>query len=201
MEEPAMPAERAIPILQPVPPAELARYRPSILGYLRRLARNPADAEDLTQETFLRAQRQLQQLRDPAALEGWLYRIATNVCFERFQTAAHRHEAPSPGAFGPAGSTEPPDEGALRPDQLVEQNAMSGCVLELLAGLPEPYRTVLILHDLHGLTDPEIAARTGQPLTSVKMRLHRARSRLKGALSRGCEFSRNDRDVFVCTPR
>ena len=182
---------------------DIARYRAQILRYVHRLATDPADAEDLTQETFLRAQRQLGQLRDPAALEGWLYRIATNVCHERYRSAAFRHHAQSLDAPGPQGDEAPPvaDEASLRPDQLLEQNAMSACVLDFLAGLPEGYRSVLLLHDLHGLTDREIAEQTALSLENVKVRLHRARVRLKAALHEGCDFSHNDRGVFVCTPR
>jgi RNA polymerase sigma-70 factor (ECF subfamily) len=89
----------------------------------------------------------------------------------------------------------------LRPDQLLEQHAMSDCVLGFLAELPDSYRTVLLLHDLQGLTDAEIAAQTSLSLENVKVRLHRARLRLKGTLAQGCEFSHNDRGVFVCTPK
>ncbi len=70
-----------------------------------------------------------------------------------------------------------------------------------LARLPEAQRTILLLHDLQGYTDPEIAAQLGLSLQNVKMRLHRARVRLKAALAEGCDFSCNDRGVLVCDPK
>src|SRR5512143_740866 len=65
-------------------------YHDRIYGYLLRLVHNPSEAEDLTQETFLRAHSHSESLRDPNALRGWLYRIATRVCLDRLrQRVAH----------------------------------------------------------------------------------------------------------------
>ncbi|HSQ03490.1 MAG TPA: sigma factor-like helix-turn-helix DNA-binding protein, partial [Burkholderiales bacterium] len=62
-------------------------------------------------------------------------------------------------------------------------------------------REVILLHDLQGFTAPEIAEQLGITLENVKIRLHRARTRLKTALSEGCDFTRNERGVFVCEPK
>ncbi len=78
---------------------------------------------------------------------------------------------------------------------------MGDCVLAFLTGLPASQREVLLLHDLQGYTGPEIAERLGLSLENVKIRLHRARVRLRAALSEGCDFSRNDRGVFICEPK
>lgn len=179
------------------------RYRTTMFQYILRLVRDPAQAQDLTQETFLRVHRRLGDLQDLGALESWLYRIATNVCYDWFRQADQRPYI-EPLVFGDDGTHEErplADEATLRPDQLLEQNSMSECVLQLLARLPSAQRTVLLLHDLQGHTDPEIAAQLGLPLQNVKMRLHRARVRLKAALAEGCDFSHNDRGVLVCGPK
>jgi RNA polymerase sigma-70 factor (ECF subfamily) len=167
------------------------------------LVRDPAQAEDLTQEVFLRVHQRLGDLQDAGALESWLYRVATNVCYDWFRQAGQLRRV-EPLVFGDEGDHEErpqPDEATLRPDQLLAQNAMSECVLRFLARLPSAQRTVLLLHDLQGYTDPEIAAQRGLSLQSVKMRLHRARVRLKAALAEGCAFSHNDRGVLVCDPK
>ena len=75
---------------------------------------------------------------------------------------------------------------------------MSDCVLRLLAELPPTQRQVMLLHDLQGYTGPEIARILGLSLQNVKIRLHRARARLRAALAEDCRFSRNDRGVFIC---
>lgn len=177
------------------------RYRASIYRYVLRLVRDPVRADDLTQETFLRVHNRLGELKDPAALEAWLYRIATNLCYDRFRQREHRHPLlPLASPEVEAKSVEP-DEEELRPDQLLEQGEMSDCVLRFLTGLPDVQREVILLHDLQELSGPEIAEQLGISLANVKIRLHRARVRLKGALMEGCNFSRDDRGVFVCEPK
>ena len=66
-------------------PTEIERHRSALSRYIRRLVRDPADAEDLTQETPVRAHRQCGTLRDPAALTSWLYQIATHVSVDRLR--------------------------------------------------------------------------------------------------------------------
>lgn len=180
-----------------------ARYRAAIYRYILRLDGNAARAEDLTQETFVRVHQHLKDLTDARALEGWLYRIATNVFYDRFRQREHRQPAEPLLFMGASGEEEKPlaDESALRPDQLAEQSGMSECVLRFLARLPASQRAVLLLHDLQGYTDPEIAARLGISLENAKVRLHRARAGLRTALATGCDFSHNDRGVFVCEPK
>ncbi len=181
--------------------AVAAGYRAPIYRYVMRLVGNSSLADDLTQETFLRVQKHLHELKDASALEAWLYRVATNVCYDRFRQREHRRPAlpllnPNEGADDIAA-----EDGALRPDQLLERQEMSDCVTGFLAALPPAFRQVLILHDLQGYTDPEIAGMLGLSLQNVKIRLHRARARLRSALAEGCHFSRDDRGIFVCEPR
>ncbi len=78
---------------------------------------------------------------------------------------------------------------------------MSDCFLRFLTQLPASQREVLLLHDLQGFSGPEIADQLRISLHNVKIRLHRARSRLKHALTEGCDFTRNERGVFVCEPK
>jgi RNA polymerase sigma-70 factor, ECF subfamily len=158
-------------------------------------------ATRITQETFLRAHRRLTDLKDPGAVEAWLYRIATNVCYDYFRKREHRQPALPLVSLGQDESSMIADEAPLRSDQLLEQNEMSDCVLRYLAGLPESQRQVILLHDLQGLTGPEIAATLGLSLDNVKIRLHRARARLREALTEGCDFTRNERGVFICEPK
>ncbi len=80
--------------VEPAAPADSTAvaecYRDAIYRYVLRLARDPDRADDLTQETFLRAHQRLGTLKDPVALEAWLFRIATNVCYDRFREREQR---------------------------------------------------------------------------------------------------------------
>jgi RNA polymerase sigma-70 factor (ECF subfamily) len=182
------------------PDAVAERYRSSIYHYILRLVADPDRADDLTQETFLRVYRRLDDLRAPAALQTWLYRIATNICYDYFR--GREQTQPAVPLFSLKQDEKLlTDEVALRSDQLLEQSDMSDCVLRFLAELPESQREVILLHDLQGLTSREIADTLGVSLDNVKIRLHRARARLKTALSAGCDFAVNDRGVMICEPK
>jgi len=177
-----------------------ARYRTPIYRYILRLVRDPDRADDLTQETFLRVHQRLDALKDIGALDVWLYRIATNLCYDHFREREHRRPM-LPALSGDDELTAAAEnETALRPDQLLQQSEMSDCVLHFLAELPPSQREVLILHDLQGFSGPEIADRLRISLDNVKIRLHRARTRLRAALTSGCDFDHDERDVFVCEP-
>lgn len=91
-----------------------------------------------------------ESLRDPAALEAWLYRIATNVCYDRFRRLDHRRPALPLATVGDEANVVVQDEAALRPDQLLEQSEMSDCVLRFLTRLPATQREVILLHDMQG---------------------------------------------------
>ncbi len=178
------------------------QYRERIYRYVLHSVRDEFEAEDLTQETFLRAHRHLETLQDSAALAVWLYRIATHVCYDRFRQASYRHPAKPLNVATEDSPTsaeaQVADTHAPQLDQLIEQSEMSACVQGFLEELPDDYRMVVLLHDLHEITNPEIAEMLGCSLATVKIRLHRARHRLKAALTAGCELSHDERGVLVC---
>ncbi|MFQ5615621.1 MAG: RNA polymerase sigma factor, partial [Anaerolineales bacterium] len=131
------------------------------------------------------------------------YRIATHVCYDRFRQASYRN-IPQPFDTAPddgGNEAQWSDPDAPRLEQVIEQTEMTACVQEYIAELPDNYRTAIILHDIHRLTNPEIARMLNISLGAAKIRLHRARQRLKTALDAGCNFSRDERDVFVCEPK
>lgn len=182
------------------PPAidQVERYRGPVTRYIRYLVRNAAEAEDLAQEVFLRAHRQLPTLRDLAALESWLYQIATHVSIDRMR---QRAKALARETDAPVEELPIADQRRPSPLTVVQQDEMSACVQRYVANLGDGYKAVLLLHDSDGLTADEIAQLLQLPLTTVKMRLHRARRKLQAALQAACEFEHDERGVFVCEPK
>lgn len=180
--------------------AVINEFQERIHRYILQLVRDPAEADDLTQDTFLRAHRKLDSLRDPATLSVWLYRIATNVCYDRFRSASYREKRQQlrPESSGDQIEASADDEGEPRLDRVLEQAEMSACVREFIERLSDGPRMVILLHDLHGMTSKQIAQALGCSLATVKIRLHRARRRLKKILAAVCEFSVDDRGVLVC---
>ncbi len=168
---------------------------PRIFRYIVSMVQNTAEAEDLTQETFLRAYRSRDSLRNGGAQTTWLYRIATNVCFDRLRQYARRAPMETDTDLDQVDVAEP-ESPSLQ--QTIERNEMSGCVQSYLTRLPDNYRAVIMFHDMHDLTASEIARLLGESLPNVKIRLHRARIKLRAALEAGCDFSHDESNVLTC---
>jgi RNA polymerase sigma-70 factor (ECF subfamily) len=175
-----------------------ADHRGRIYRYLLSMARDRDVAEDLTQETLLRATRAADSLREPAAQVSWLYRVATNAFLDWVRTEQRR-----PVGYRDSGSESDADaigDPGTRVDRMAEQALMGACVREYLNQLPDIYRAAVLLHDGYGLTDREVAGSLRIPLATAKMRIHRGRARLRAALSGGCQFETDERGVLVCDP-
>lgn len=166
-----------------------------IFRYIVSMVQDTMEAEDLTQETFLRAYRGQDSLRDEGARAAWLYRIATHVCYDRFRQYARRKPMESETDLDQVDVAEP-DTPSLQ--QTIERDEMSACVQGYLNDLSDGYRAVILLHDMHELTSPEIAQFLGESLAAVKIRLHRARRKLRTALEAGCAFAYDERNVLTC---
>jgi RNA polymerase sigma-70 factor (ECF subfamily) len=138
------------------------RYARMVHGIL--LARvPPKDAEDLVQDVFIAAMRQLRGLRTAAAFRGWLCAIARNRAIDYFRRT--RESAPIEEVAAPRGTM---DDAFL--------------VLDVIRGLPEAYRETLILRLVEGMTGPEIAERTGLTADSVRVNLCRGMKMLREVL-------------------
>ncbi len=178
--------------------ALFADHYDRIRRYILSMVRDPAEADDLTQDAFLRASSRYSSLRDVGALTTWLYRIATHVCLDRLRQRTRRRPMESDDDLDAVDLADP-DVPSLQ--QVIEREEMGACVQRYIERLPDSYRAVILLHDLHELTGPEIAEFLGESLATVKIRVHRARRTLQAALEGGCSFSRDERDVLVCEPR
>jgi RNA polymerase sigma-70 factor (ECF subfamily) len=84
------------------------------------------------------------------------------------------------------------------PDQKVIRDEMSECIREFVDRLPPDYRTIIILNELKGFTNKEIAQILQISLDAAKIRLHRARATLKKSLESGCDFYHDDRSELAC---
>ncbi len=174
------------------------KYRTRIARYIPYVLRGEEEAEDLTQETLLRAFQQQANLRDPAAVEGWIYRIATHICLDRL-----RQRKRTSGHHIQLQAEELPiiDRVQPSPFAIIQQSEMADCINRYVSDLKDGYKAVVLFHDADGLTSEEIATLLHLPLTTVKMRLHRGRQRLKAALNSACEFGHDDRGVLICEPK
>ena len=185
------------------PEARLVPFRPQVQRHIFAMVRDESEAEELTQDTYARALGRIDQLRDPQAALAWLYRIATTVSLDRLRqrrpsTVPLDTAAPAGEAIERAASRDRPPSML---ENALESSEMSDCVQGYLAALPDDYRVAILLHDAHGLGNPEIAALLDCSLATVKIRVHRARARLRETLSGACEFEIDERGVLVCDPQ
>jgi RNA polymerase sigma-70 factor (ECF subfamily) len=164
-------------------------FRPKILRYLTRVV-GEADAEDLTQEVLIKVSDALPDFRGESQLSTWIYRIATNAALDRLRSPSYKRVIQDCSVSDVA---EIDDRKALTGEKtpLVEpqifRKEMNECVQGYIQKLPENYRVVLVLSEFEGLKDNEIAEALEISLSTAKIRLHRAKERLKEELSTNCD--------------
>lgn len=178
-----------------------ASFHAKIIRYLTRLV-GETEAEDLAQETFVKVGQALEGFRGESQLHTWVYKIATNTALDRLRSPSFKGTSHDPAAIESIVSIEDVDVWAGRKRLSVEQQAireeMSSCVRDVVDRLPDNYRTAIVLSDLEGFKDREIAEILGLTLSATKIRVHRARARLKQELSSCCVFYRNEENELAC---
>jgi RNA polymerase sigma-70 factor (ECF subfamily) len=141
-----------------------------------RLTGNKHDAEDLTQEVFVRVFRSLSSYT-PGTFEGWLHRITTNLFLDTVRRKARIRFDALPDD---AERLESRDRG---PAQIYDETHFDADVQAALDALPPDFRAAVVLCDLEGLSYEEIAATLGIKIGTVRSRIHRGRSALRAALA------------------
>ena len=182
-------------------PTLYSEYYPKIVGYLRRLV-GDLEAEDAAQEVFVKVNRSLDSFRGESTPATWIYRIATNTAMDHLRKPAEQAKRQTNGPATDESTTDSEafalrDTGPLV-DTLLIRKDMNECIRGLVNDLPENYRTVLVLGDLEGFTNAEIADLMGLSLETVKIRLHRGRQQLKKAMDRACHLYHDERNELSC---
>ena len=162
------------------------RYESKVYRLAIRMLRNPEDAEDALQETFLQVYRGLKSFEGRSTFSTWLFRLATNVCLMKI-----RHRETEPAKLLPLEDYLPRhEEGGHpqifdwtdRPEEALLSKESREKMLEALEKLPAEYRAVFILRDMEGFSNAETGETLGISVAAVKSRLHRARLTLRGLL-------------------
>lgn len=166
-------------------------YRAKIYRYLTRMI-GADEAEDLTQEVFIKVNKGLTKFKGESGISTWIYRIATNTAVDRIRSLSRKSASnliDEDELFAEDQSAW--NDKVLSVDQKLIENEMNECVRNYINTLPENYRSVLVLSELEVLKNLEIAEILGLTLDTVKIRLHRARARLKKVLQGKCNFYYN----------
>ena len=174
-------------------------FQPRILRYVSNLV-GEADAEDITQDIFVKVSRALPGFRGECKLSTWLYRIATNAGLDRLRNPTYQQKMAT-NLEDRVDNIDDRDiwSGEKVPilEWQVVRKEMGTCVQEYIRKLPENYRLVLALSELEGFSNKEISDILGITTGSVKIRLHRARERLKKDLIANCPSYWVDGNEFL----
>jgi len=173
---------------------KLSRYLERMVG------RN--NAEDLTQEVFLKIDRGLKNFEGKSSLSTWIYRIATNAALDKVQSRSYREDSKTVLLDNMSNELETEnicvEEESLSAEREAIRNEMTECIREFVDKLPADYRTVIILSEIKDLKNQEVADILDLSLDAVKIRLHRARARLKVEFEAGCDFYHDEDGKLAC---
>ena len=177
-------------------------FQPRIVRYLTRLV-GEQEAEDLAQEVFIKVSQALENFRGESQLSTWIYRIATNAALDRLRSPKFQRMAEKRSFHDSTPEDEEnEDDRSVKQESSVEQKLirkeMNECIRDFIEKLPQNYRAVLTLSELEELKSTEIAEILGITLDTVKIRLHRARSKLRKELATHCSFYRDEQNELAC---
>ena len=165
------------------------RFQDPVYGLTLRMLGDPASAEDVTQDAFIRAWQRFETFRG-GSFRSWLFTIAANRARDELRRRRRRPSTSLDEARDDPdrADLDPPDAGPTAHD-LVEQAELRRALEAALRTLPDDWREIVVLADVQGLDYSEVAAVAGIPVGTVKSRLSRARGRLREVIRESAELS------------
>jgi RNA polymerase sigma-70 factor (ECF subfamily) len=164
------------------------RFGDRVYRLARRITSSNEDAEEVTQDALWTAARKIHTFKGESAFGSWLYRITANAAYMKLRSRKSKANEIAlddvlPSLDEEGRHFEPMDDWSARVDAAALQGELRDHLEEAIAGLPAEYRTALILHDIEGLSNPDIAEALGISLPAVKSRVHRSRLFLRQRLT------------------
>ena len=170
------------------------RYEQKLYNFSLRMCRNPSDAEDMVQDTFLNVLKYLKNFRYETKFKNWLYKVAASTCIKKRRKSKFAPDKElSLDEFLPNDEAEKPEhvpEWALLPLDKLLNEELSSVINKTIISIPKKYRVVIVLRDIEGFSTAETAQILDLSPANVKVRLHRARLYLRDKLK---GYFENDR--------
>ena len=163
------------------------RYADRVYRLAVRITSSREDAEEVTQDALLTAARKIHTFKGDSAFGSWLYRVAANAAYMKIRARRARQREIGLDEVMPVLDSgglhfEPMDDWSPRVDEQALQNELRRALERAIDELPADYRTPLVLHDVEGMSNPDIAEALEISLPAVKSRVHRARLFLRKRL-------------------
>jgi RNA polymerase sigma-70 factor, ECF subfamily len=156
------------------------RYGDRVYRLAMRITGLNEDAEEAAQDALWTVARKIQMFKGESAFGSWIYRITANAAYQKLRTRRQKSaeiaiEDVLPSLDGDGRHFEPMDDWSNRVDEQALQGELRQVLQRAIDGLPADYRTALVLHDVEGLSNPDIAEALNLSLPAVKSRVHRSR--------------------------
>jgi RNA polymerase sigma-70 factor, ECF subfamily len=156
-------------------------FRDRLHQFVRQRVQNPADAEDIVQEVFLRIHQRLSTLKERDRLIPWMFQIARNAAIDYYRSPLRRREIPM------ADEVEQQLSDSQDDDDPSLNRELAACLRPLLATLPDTYRIPLEWVELQGMSQRAVASQLGLSISGAKSRVQRGRQKLKALLLQCCQ--------------
>ena len=156
------------------------RFGDRVYRLAMRITGSREDAEEAAQDALWTAARKIGMFKGESAFGSWIYRITANAAYQKLRTRRQKSAEIAiddvlPSLDDDGRHFEPMDDWTNRVDEQALQGELRRVLQEAIDGLPDEYRTALVMHDVEGLSNPDIAATLGISLPAVKSRVHRSR--------------------------
>ena len=164
------------------------RYGDRVYRLAMRITGSKEDAEEAAQDALWTAARKIGMFKGESAFGSWVYRITANAAYQKLRTRRQKSAEIAiddvlPSLDDDGRHFEPMDDWTNRVDERALQGELRQVLQEAIDGLPAEYRTALVMHDVEGLSNPDIAETLGISLPAVKSRVHRSRLFVRKRLS------------------
>ena len=164
------------------------RYGERVYRLAVRITGVTQDAEEVAQDALWTAARKIHTFKGESAFGSWLYRIVANAAYQKLRWRRRNAQEITLGDVLPAldgerRHFEPMDDWSARVDERTLRGELRQILTDAIAALPADYQTVLVLHDVEGLSSPDVAETLGISLPAVKSRVHRSRLFVRKRLS------------------
>jgi RNA polymerase sigma-70 factor (ECF subfamily) len=156
------------------------RFGDRVYRLAMRITGSREDAEEAAQDALWTAARKIGMFKGESAFGSWIYRITANAAYQKLRTRRQKSaeiaiDDVMPSLEDDGRHFEPIDDWSNRVDEQALQSELRRVLQEAIDGLPDEYRTALVMHDVEGLSNPDIAETLGISLPAVKSRVHRSR--------------------------